>query len=258
MVRECLLAAVCSAYVGLAPAAGAPDLAGRWLPVAELATAWPEPLPLTPAAREHLAAFDPDREESTGFCMPLGTPRNTLAGASPLEVLQAADRVYFVFQPDLLNAETRRVYLDGRPQPTADDRLPTWLGSSRGHWEGGALVVDTQDMEPQALLDGFGLTHSAQLLMHERWRVDRDAKRGRLLVDDIVLTDPATFASPVSLRRVFAWAPDAQFAEGQCSQRLWIDTLWRYRLGEHAAAAHAGRPRETPERVRTAPAGDKP
>jgi hypothetical protein len=239
-----------------ARAAGIPDLSGRWLPVPSMSTPWPDPLPLTDAARRRLAAFDPDRDEPAGFCMPLGTPRNTLAGASPLEVLQTADRVYFLFQPNLLNGETRRVYLDGRPQPPAGDRVPTWLGSSRGHWDSGALVVETVGLEPQALIDGNGLSHSGRLVIRETWRLRSDAQRGRLLQVDLRLDDPDSFTVPLTTRRVFAWAPDAQLADGQCSERLWIDALWRYRLGEHAAAAHSGTPRDTPDRVRGA--GEKP
>lgn len=227
------------ASLPLAAGAAPPDLSGIWTPVAGLSTPWPSPLPLTPAARARLAAFDPDRDEPAGFCMPLGTPRNTLAGASPLEVLQQDDRVYFIFQPDLLNAETRRVYLDGRPLPPPGDRIPTWLGSSLGRWVTGALAVETTDMEPQAILNTQGLSHSDQLVVHETWHLARDPQRGRLLIDDIVLEDPATFTTPIKLRRVFAWTPDAQFIEGRCSERLWIDTLWRHRLAEHAAAARA-------------------
>jgi hypothetical protein len=236
LVAAATLALAC---VCLAARAASPDLSGVWLPVAELSTPWPANLPLTDAARARLAAFNPDRDEPAGFCMPLGTPRNTLSGTSPLEVLQTDTRVYFVFQPNLLNAETRRVYLDGRPLPAAEDRIPTWLGTSRGHWEGAALVAETIDMEPQAILNGAGLSHGGALKVRERWQVVPDAKRGRLLVDDIELDDPESFTLPVRLKRVFAWAPDAQLAEGQCSERLWIDTLWRFRLAEHAAAAAA-------------------
>jgi hypothetical protein len=223
------------------PALGAaPDISGTWLPVESLSTPWPEPLPLTAAARQRFAAFDPDRDEPASFCMPLGTPRNTLSGTSPLEVLQASDRVYFVFQPNLLNAETRRVYLD-RPLPAADpDRLPTWFGTSHGRWEGDSLVVDTIEMEPQAILHGNGLSHQGGLRMRERWRLASDARRGRLLVNEVVLEDPDTFTQPLRLTRVFAWAPDARLAEGQCSERLWIDQIWRHRLREHAAARKAG------------------
>lgn len=221
-------------------AAAPPDFSGTWLPVESLSTAWPDPLPLTAAAKARYAAFDPDRDEPASFCMPLGTPRNTLSGTSPLEVLQTGDRVYFVFQPNLLNAETRRVYL-GAPLPEADpDRLPTWLGTSRGKWEGTTLKVDTIEMEPQAILNGAGLSHAGKLRVTEHWHLGNDAKRGRLLVNDIVLDDPESFTTPLRLKRVFAWAPDARLVEGQCSERLWIDQIWRHRLREHAAARKAG------------------
>jgi hypothetical protein len=235
-----LFSLVLAFAMGTAPlaaaAAAAPDISGTWLPVESLSTPWPEPLPLTDAARKRYAAFDPDRDEPASFCMPLGTPRNTLSGTSPLEVLQTSDRVYFVFQPNLLNAETRRVYL-GKPLPAPDpDRLPTWLGTSSGHWQGATLEVETVELEPQAILNAGGLSHSGGLRVKERWHLERDAQRGRLLVNDVVLEDPATFTAPLRLKRVFAWAPDARLTEGQCSERLWIDQIWRHRLREHAAA----------------------
>ncbi len=233
-----IAAAIASLAGGLALGA-TPDFGGIWLPVESLSTPWPEPLPLTDAARTRFGAFDPDRDEPTGFCMPLGTPRNTLAGTSPMEVLQTADRVYFVFQPNLLNAETRRVYLNLPAKPADPERLPTWLGTSRGQFEDDVLVVDTTEMEPQAILHGSGLAHSGQLRLRERWHLGSDAKRGRILINDLVLDDPASFRAPVRLRRVFAHAADAQFAEGQCSEQLWIDQLWRHRLMEHAGARKA-------------------
>jgi hypothetical protein len=223
-----------------AATAAQPDFSGIWLPVESLSTPWPEPMPLTEGARARFTAFDPDRDEPASFCMPLGTPRNTLSGTSPLEVLQTADRVYFVFQPNLLNAETRRVYLN-KPLPAADpDRLPTWLGMSSGKWEGDALSVETIEMEPQAILNGNGVSHSGGLKVRERWHLARDAQRGKLLVNDVVLEDPDTFTAPLRLKRVFAWAPDARLVEGQCSERLWIDQIWRHRLREHAASRKAG------------------
>ena len=236
----CVAMASATAFLSWSAVAAPPDISGTWLPVESLSTPWPDPLPLTDSARARYAAFDPDRDEPASFCMPLGTPRNTTSGTSALEVLQASDRVYFVFQPNLLNAETRRVYL-GKPLPAADpDRLPTWLGMSSGKWEGQTLAVETIEMEPQAILNGNGLTHSGGLKVRERWHLARDSERGRLLVNDLVLEDADTFSSPVRLKRVFAWAPDARLAEGQCSERLWIDQIWRHRLREHAAARKAG------------------
>jgi len=238
-IRSAALASLAT-LLALPAVSATPDISGTWLPVESLSTAWPEPLPLTAEARARYTAFDPDRDEPASFCMPLGTPRNTLSGTSPLEVLQAADRVYFVFQPNLLNAETRRVYLD-KPLPAPDpDRLPTWLGMSSGKWEGDTLSVETIEMEPQAILNGAGVSHAGGLRVKERWHLARDPQRGRLLVNDMVLEDPATFTTPLRLKRVFAWSPDARLQEGQCSDRLWIDQIWRHRLREHAAARKAG------------------
>ena len=83
--------------VAHAAAPSPPDLSGVWLPVEQLATPWPAALPLTEAAKQRYAKFHPDRDEPAGFCMPLGTPRNTLAGTGPMEVLQTSDRIYFIF-----------------------------------------------------------------------------------------------------------------------------------------------------------------
>ena len=236
----CVAMASATALLSWSAVAAPPDISGTWLPEESLSTPWQDPLPLTDAARARYAAFDPDRDEPASFCMPLGTPRNTLSGTSPLEVLQAADRVYFVFQPNLLNAETRRVYLN-KPLPAADpDRLPTWLGMSSGKWEGDTLSVETIEMEAQAILNVAGVSHAGGLRVKERWHLARDPQRGRLLVNDMVLEDPATFTAPLRLKRVFAWSPDARLQEGQCSDRLWIDQIWRHRLREHAAARKAG------------------
>jgi len=234
-----LLLLGCGLSVARAAAPSPPDLSGVWLPVEQLATPWPAKLPLTDAAAQRYAKFHPDRDEPAGFCMPLGTPRNTLAGTGPMEVLQTSDRVYFIFQPNLLNAETRRVYLDGRNRVAEEDRIPTWLGSSRGRWEGGTLVAETTDLEPQAILNAQGLSHGGALVVRERWQLSRDAKRGEVLVDELTLVDPESFTTPIALRRVFVRAPDARLAEGQCSEGLWIDRLWRHRLAEHAAARRA-------------------
>ena len=218
---------------------GPPDLSGRWQGVDSLAEPWPDPLPLTPAARASLAAFDPDRQDPAGFCMPYGTPRNTLATGAPMEVLQKPDRVYFIFQPNLLNAETRRVYLDGRPVPAAKDIVPTWLGISRGHWDHEVLAVETIGIEPQALISETGLSHGTEFRLSERWSLATGADGRRQLIDELTLEDPKTFTAPIHTRRVFVPAPDTPLLEPHCSEQLWIDNLWRYRLAEHAAAARA-------------------
>ena len=194
--------------------------------------------PADTAAAARMAAFDPDRQEPVGFCMPLGTPRNTMAIASPLQVLQQADRVYFVFQPNLLNAEHAGVSrwptiaICPRPDSHLAGQFAWPLGGDAWWWK--PRTWSRRRSSTQKVCRTANTSS-----VRESWRRAHDPARGRLLIDDLVLDDDATFTTPVKMRRVFAWTPDAQFADGSCSERLWIDALWRHRLAEHAAAARS-------------------
>jgi len=140
-------------------------------------------------------------------------------------------------QPNLANAEVRRVSLDGSALPDSPD--PSWFGTSRGRWEGATLVVETAGLRPDALISGNGIRHSEQLRVIERLSVVNDPERGRTLIDDIELHDPKAYTETLKTRRYFAWAPQAQLREGTgCIESEWIDKTWRQRLEEHAAAAH--------------------
>jgi hypothetical protein len=214
------------------------DFTGIWLPDARRATAWqPAQLPLTPAARKFIAGFDPASHDPTSFCMPFGTPRNMLQGQYPLQIVQTPQRLVMVLQPDLSNAEVRRVPLGGQ-LPEAPP--PSWFGTSRGRWDGSTLVIETVGLREDSLLGGDGLPHSAQLRVIERLSVVRDPRGGRMLVDDLELHDSLYYTEPLRTRRYFAGAPQARLAEGSCVARRWIDKLWRDRLQEHAQAARAG------------------
>jgi hypothetical protein len=140
-----------------------------------------------------------------------------------------------VLQPNLANAEVRRIYLDGRKLPESPD--PSWYGTSIGHWEGDTLVVETIGLRTDALIGGNGLTHSDELRVVEHLSIVDDAEHGRTLVDDIELHDPKAYLEPLKTRRYFAWAPQATLRESSCVEQRWIDKLWRDRLQEHAESA---------------------
>jgi hypothetical protein len=55
------------------------------------------------------------------------------------------------------------------------------------------------------------------------------------------LEDPESFTQPLQLTRVFVTAPQSRMVDGRCSERLWIDSLWRQRLKEHADARRGPR-----------------
>jgi hypothetical protein len=216
----------------------ATDFSGTWLPDARRAAAWPAALPLAPAARRFMEAFDATVSDPTTFCMPFGTPRNMLQTGYPLEIVQTPRRLVMVIQPNLANAEVRRIRLDGHELPEAPE--PSWFGSSRGRWEGATLVIETIGLREDALVSENGLPHSGQLRVVERLRIENDRAHGRVLVDDIELHDPHAYLQPLKTRRYFAWAPQARSRDSTCVDALWIDKLWRDRLQEHVQATQQG------------------
>jgi len=213
------------------------DLSGTWLPDARRAEAWPATLPLTPQARSFMEEFDASASDSTTLCMPFGTPRNMLQTEYPLEIVQTPQRLVMVIQPNLANAEVRRIPLDGRELPASPE--PSWFGTSRGHWEGSTLIVETTGMRDDAIVSGNGIPHSSQLRVIERLRVVNDPQRGKVLIDDIELHDAQAYREPLKTRRYYSWAPDARPRDPTCVDALWIDKLWRERLQEHRPAQPA-------------------
>jgi hypothetical protein len=226
-----LLLAVAQGAPGAAPV----DFAGMWLPDARRAQGWPASLPLAPAAREFMASFDPDASDPTTFCMPFGTPRNMLQTGYPLEIVQTPARLVLIVQPNLANAEVRRIALDGREFPESPE--PSWFGTSRGHWEGSTLVIETIGMREDAIVSDSGLPHSRELRVVERLGIVQDKERGKVLVDDIELHDPQAYLEPIKTRRYYSWAPEARHADPTCVDAMWTKKLWRDRLREHAEAA---------------------
>ena len=222
-----LLAGIAAIGAGHAASpSGAPaDFSGLWIPVAadddSLAT---DKLRMTERAKAALADFDPRRYDSTRFCMPYGTPRNTLSSAPyPIEILQRPERLTMIF--DRLG-DVRRIFLDGRARP--NPLWPTWLGHSLGHWEGKTLVVETLGLTKESILSDSGLPHSEDMRVVERLSL---ATRGgtRWLEDEITLIDPAMYGAPIKIARRFRQAEGAQMSEGSvaCLLDQWRQDLER-------------------------------
>jgi hypothetical protein len=217
-----------------ADATARPDFTGIWLPDESRAQPWPLPLPLVAEARGFMEKFDPAAHDPASYCMPFGTPRNMLQTQFPLQIVQTPERLVMVLQPDLSNAEVRRVPFGGAlPQ----DPDPSWFGTSRGRWDGATLVIETNGLREDSIINSQGLPHSERLRVIERLSLVNDPVRGKVLVDDMELIDPAAYTAPLRTRRYFVFAPQANLSEGNCVARKWIDKLWRDRLQEHADAA---------------------
>jgi hypothetical protein len=149
---------------------------------------------LTPAAQEQrrlraaAAAKGYVRSVSNMLCQGGGGPILSQY-RSPFEVMQGFGRISFIFETENFN-QPRTVYLNEKVQP--DAIFPGPNGHSIGHWEGRTLVVDTVGFNGRGSFPG-GVPASEQAHIVERFSVSRG---GKVLTDDLVMTDPVNLAQP--------------------------------------------------------------
>lgn len=112
-----------------------------------------------------------------------GPPMMPSAYNNHYQLVQTEDYVLIVNE---MVHETRVIPLDGRP--ALADGIRQWLGSSRGHWDGDALVVETTNRNDEVTFRGS----SPSMRVIERFeRVADD-----VLLYEFTIDDPATFERP--------------------------------------------------------------
>ena len=161
-------------------AAGKPDLSGIYQPnyryFANLAAdIGLDNVPMTPEARKiHAARFTGllGYEEPDAHCLPQGVPKINSAPV-PFRIVQTDKLVVLVYEAFNL---WRQVFLDQREW--IDDLNPSWMGFSKGRWEGDELVVETRGLNGKQWLDHGGLPASDKLTVVERFRRPRHRTAG--------------------------------------------------------------------------------
>lgn len=129
-------------------------------------------------------------------CLPPGTPRTSLMGLFPVQIVQTPQTVVLLYEVFGLY---RTVPINA---PHPDDLEPTYMGDSVGHWEGDTLVVDVTSFNDQTWLSGTGTFHSEKLHVVEKYtRVDKNTIVYESIVDDpTVLTQPWVRYGTIMLR----------------------------------------------------------
>ena len=129
-----------------------------------------------------------------------GPPR-TGGNDNHSQIIQTPGYLVLVVQS---NNDVRIIPLDGSPH--LDQNVRTFLGDSRGRWEGDTLVVETTNFHPDRKWRGS----SADMHLVERFtRVDADT-----ILYAFTITDPATWTEPWSFEspwprtqgEVYEWA----------------------------------------------------
>lgn len=133
--------------------------------------------------------------------------------------------------------EARVIHLSGHhPSPA----VQSYMGDSRGHWEGNTLVVETTNFLPGRTgmgLNGGGTPTTEMLRLTERFtRISPDQMKYELTVDD-----PKTYVAPFKMAFPLTQEPGYQNFEYACHEGNYamFDSLSGARAKEKAAAAKA-------------------
>ncbi len=134
-------------------------------------------------ARPRQNSENPEDRNLWERCLSRGTVRLGGAYNNNIQIFQNEDHVAILME---MVHEMRIIPLDG--SPVSDHNPRQWLGSSRGHWEGDTLVVETTHFSGQAPWRNSG--EDLQLVEHFS-RPD-----GRTLRYEVTFEDPTTWERP--------------------------------------------------------------
>jgi hypothetical protein len=119
-------------------------------------------------------------------CFMPGVPRATYM-PYPFEIVQTPKLIAITYE---FAHALRTIAMDGSQHP---DGLPdTWMGDSRGRWDGNTLVVDVRNFNEDTWFDRAGDFHSDALHVVERYTLtDRDH-----ILYEASIEDPKVFTKP--------------------------------------------------------------
>jgi hypothetical protein len=169
--------------------------------------------------RSHLAGISTARgvelqqanttaNDLTIHCAPYGYVREA-TNPLPLQMSWNGDILTIKYEEwNLL----RTVYMDGRDFP--QNLEPTMLGYSIGHFEDGALLIETRGVLPDIYYSfQSGGAHSEQASGVERYTL---VSGGTALRLDLTVQDPLTLTQPFVLTKQWVATPDLVLLEDSC------------------------------------------
>jgi hypothetical protein len=171
------------------------------------------PLPYTAAALAQREENFATRAVSDSFnrCFFPGVPRIMYLDF-PFQIFQTDEHVAMTFE---WNQVHRLVYLEG--DTALYEGIESWMGHSRGRWDGDVLVVSVKDFNDRSWLDSAGNFHSASMQLTERYRMlDADT-----IEYEVTVEDPEVFTRPWVMRMNLHRQTDRdRLLEYQCQAEL--------------------------------------
>lgn len=148
--------------------------------------------------------FQAEPKES---CSPLGVP-HIMQLNGVIQVMPTDEVVVITY---MWGMRARIVYLN---QKHPEDLQPSYHGHSIGHWEDGALVVDTIGFNDRAPVDIFSTPHTEKMRVVERYSLSDE---GETLRVEFTVEDPGAFTTPWSAVASYA-ATDLPYIEIVCAE----------------------------------------
>ena len=152
-------------------------------------------------------------------CYLPGVPRATYQ-PYPFQILQSTDKILIAYE---FAGATRTIHMgDSGSSPT-----DTWMGWSRGRWEGDTLVVDVTSFNDQTWFDRAGNFHSEALHVVERYTPVSPYH----LMYEATIEDPKVFTRPWTIRMPLyrRFEKDAAVLEYKCVE--FVEELLYGQLG---------------------------
>src|SRR6185295_623453 len=84
----------------------------------------------------------------------------------------------------------------GAASPHPSNAVKTWMGTSRGRWEGDTLVVDVSNLTGRNWLDQVGNFFSDNAHVVERFRL----VSANIIDYEVTIEDPTVFTRPWTMR----------------------------------------------------------
>lgn len=126
-------------------------------------------------------------DQAEANCYLPGIPRATYM-PHPFQISQSSKAIAFSYEFD---HALRVIHMDGQ-HPDPNGFLDTWMGDSRGRWEGDTLVIDLRNFNDQTWFDKAGNFHSEALHVVERYSL---ADAGHMSYE-VTIDDPKVFTRP--------------------------------------------------------------
>jgi hypothetical protein len=147
-------------------------------------------------------------------CYMPGVPR-IMYMEFPFQIFQTIDHIAMTFE---WSQVFRVIYTNGKPP--LHPGIESWMGDSRGRWEGDTLVVNVSDMNDRTWFDMAGDFHSETMHLIERYSMlDADTLQYEVTVEDPkVFTRSWKISMPLyrqkNMDRILEYQCQAELEEG--------------------------------------------